>query len=80
MRKWTRPYSDVALPPRLDPVEGEKVKSARAFRFWLAAGAEPGGLRALAGERSPRRADARRAPCRRTSLRRDFRRHLAGLG
>jgi hypothetical protein len=52
VRKWTRPYSDVALPLRLDPVEGEKVKRARAFRLWLAAGAEPGGLRALAGERS----------------------------
>ena len=43
MRKWTRPYSDVALPLRLDPVEGEKVKRARAFRLWLAAGAEPVG-------------------------------------
>ena len=52
MRKWTTPDSDVALPSRLERVEGEKVKRARAFRHWIAAGAEPGGLRALAGERS----------------------------
>ena len=51
MRKWTTPDLDVALPPRLDPVEGEKLKRARVFRRWIADGAEPGGLRALAGER-----------------------------
>jgi hypothetical protein len=52
VRKWTTPDPDVALPPRLDPVEREKLKRARVFRRWIAAGAEPGGLRALAGERS----------------------------
>jgi hypothetical protein len=52
VRKWTTPDSDVALPPRLGRVEGEKVTRARAFRLWIATGAEPGGLRALAGERS----------------------------
>ena len=52
MRKWTAPDPDVALPPRLDPVEGEKLKRARVFRRWIADGAEPGGLRALVGERS----------------------------
>jgi hypothetical protein len=52
VRKWTTPDPDVALPPRPDRVEGEKVERARAFRRWIAAGAEPGGLRALAGERS----------------------------
>jgi hypothetical protein len=52
VRKWTTPDSDVALRPRPDRVEGEKVKRARAFRRWIANGAEPGGLRALAGERS----------------------------
>jgi hypothetical protein len=46
------------MPPRLDPVEGEKLKRARAFRRWIGAGAEPGGLRALAGEQ-PRDAPKR---------------------
>ncbi len=52
MRKWASPHSNVALPPLLDAVEGEKVKGARAFRRWIASGAEPGGLRALAGEQT----------------------------
>ena len=52
MRKWTTPDSEVSLSARRDAVERETVKRARAFRLWIAAGAEPAGLRALAGERS----------------------------
>ena len=51
MRKWSS-YSNVPSPPVLDPVEGEKLKRARVFRRWIAGGAEPGGLRALAGEQT----------------------------
>jgi hypothetical protein len=52
VRKWTSPDSEVAVSERRDAVDSEPVKRARAFRRWIAAGAEPGGLRALAGERT----------------------------
>jgi hypothetical protein len=51
MRKWDDPQSPMTAPPSVEPPEGERVRiRARAFRRWLARGAEPGGLRALADE------------------------------
>ncbi len=50
MRKWDDPPS-VPLAPVDDVEDTEKVRvRARAFRRWLARGAEPGGLRALADD------------------------------
>jgi hypothetical protein len=51
VRKWNDPPPHSDVPPIVAPPEGEKVRlRARAFRRWIAGGAEPGGLRALAGE------------------------------
>jgi hypothetical protein len=51
MRKWDDPPSPFADPAHDSPPEDEPVRHrARAFRRWLARGADPGGLRAFAGE------------------------------
>jgi hypothetical protein len=58
MRKWDEPPSTSAPPATDDAQEGETVvRRARAFRKWLARGADPGGLRALAGEQGSDRAE-----------------------
>ncbi len=50
MRKWTDPQSRMDVPPLDEPVEADQGRlRASAFRRWIAGGAEPGGLRALAG-------------------------------
>jgi len=51
MRKWDDPPAPF-VDSDMDPDEGsEGVRHrARAFRRWLARGADPGGLRALAAE------------------------------
>ena len=52
MRKWTDPHLQVTAQTRIEPPVDEKVKRARAFRRWIDTGAEAGGLRALAGDRT----------------------------
>src|SRR3954453_17949647 len=67
MRKWDEPPSSFADAADMSPAELEDAMRhrARAFRRWLARGADPGGLRALAGEQfgGPQAAGAR-APMR----------------
>jgi hypothetical protein len=58
MRKWDEPPSPSAAPADATPETDTVRHRARAFRRWLARGAEPGGLRALA-EQPPRGADPR---------------------
>jgi hypothetical protein len=55
VRKWNEPQPQLDVPPIAEPAVGEKVRlRARAFRRWIDGGAEPGGLRALAGEQAGR--------------------------
>jgi len=48
MQKWDNPKSPMITPLIVGPPNGERGRvHARAFRRWLARGAESGGLRAL---------------------------------